>query len=319
MTTRTQLLLTEKNETTLLVELKDLVSHERETTTDILHYLREIERRKIHLERGYPSLFEFTLKELGYSSGSAFRRISAMRLMKSLPEVEDKIKSGVLSLSVAAQAYGFFREEGKHRIISKEEKKVTVESLSGLSTRECERKLLALSPTSALPKEKERVISEEFTQIQFVADRELLEKLERLKGLLAHRNFEGGYTRLFHQLADLALKKLDPTQNSSKQNSLTQITPTPNESERQIRESEKTSSGTGRHIPIGVKRIVFERDDGRCKYRDKKTGRVCDSQHAIEYDHITPLCMGGDSSAANLRLLCSAHHRMESLKLSMLV
>ncbi len=200
------------------MELKSLVSREREVTTEILHYLREVESRKLHLERGYPSLFEFTVRELGYSEGSAHRRLSAMRLVKALPELEPKIRSGELTLTNAARAQGFFKEEAKLRNVTREEKKTTVESLLNQSTRECERTLAAISPASALPKEKERAITEELTQIQFLADRELLKKLERLKGLLAHQNFEGSYAVLFNKLADLALKKLDPLRTQAAKN-----------------------------------------------------------------------------------------------------
>ncbi len=219
--------LTGKIDAALLMELKSLVSREREVTTEILHYLREVESRKLHLERGYPSLFEFTVRELGYSEGSAHRRISAMRLLKALPELEPKIRSGELTLTTAARAQGFFKEEAKRRNVSREEKKATVESLFNQSTRECERTLAAISPASALPKEKERVVSEEFTQIQFLADRELLSKLERLKGLLAHQNFEGSYAVLFNKLADLALKKLDPLQSQASKKDVLAATPGP--------------------------------------------------------------------------------------------
>lgn len=65
----------------IVTQLKNLVAEERKLTAKILEYLREVERRNIFLEMGYPSLFEFCTKELGYAEGSAHRRISAMRLI----------------------------------------------------------------------------------------------------------------------------------------------------------------------------------------------------------------------------------------------
>jgi 5-methylcytosine-specific restriction endonuclease McrA len=304
-----------KTNSAVLTELKSIVTREREATTTILHYLREVETRKLHLEAGYPNLFQFAVEELGYSAGAAQRRIQAMRLLKALPEMETKIQSGELSLSLASQVQSFFRDEGKRRKISTEEKKKTLESLLGLSTRECERKLAGLSPAAALPKEKERVITEELTQIQFLADRALLEKLEKLKGLLAHGNFEGSYSGLFHQLADLALKKLDPQKPNS--------TPAPNHSERQISPRKTYASPSPlvratRFIPLAVKREVKARDANQCTYRDRITGKICESRHALEFDHRTPLSLGGLTTAENLRLLCSAHHRLETEKLATL-
>ncbi len=332
-----------KNEFTLLSELKVLVSKEREVTAQILHYFREVESRKLHLESGYPSLFEFAVKELGYSAGSAHRRISAMSLLKVLPEIEEQIQSGELSLSVAAQAQSFFREEGRSRTVSVEEKKETVASLMGLSTRECERKLAAISPLAALPRERERVVTEDLTQIQFLADRELMEKLEKLKGLLAHRNFDGGYRKLFHALADMALKKLVPVAKQgaakgevpkhlireqrvqNKQTTKEIATPAQNESERQVRMQQVRSNERingakrSRSIPVQVRAAVYKRDQGKCSYVDRKSGRTCASIHALEYDHITPFMMGGEATQDNLRLLCSAHHRLETEKLLLVV
>ncbi len=65
---------------------------------EILHALREVELRKLHLELGYPDLYRFAMKELGYSAGAAHRRISAMRLLNSIQEVASKLESGELGL-----------------------------------------------------------------------------------------------------------------------------------------------------------------------------------------------------------------------------
>jgi 5-methylcytosine-specific restriction endonuclease McrA len=325
----------------LISELKTLVAREREVTTQVLHYLREVELRKIHLERGYPSLFEFTVRELGYSSGSAYRRIQAMRLLKALPELEPQIQSGVLSLSVAAKAQSYFREESKRRRIDAREKKETVRGLLGLSSRECERKLAALSPEAALPKERARSVTDELTQIQFLADRALLGKLERLKQLMAHRNFEGSYAKLFDQLADLALKKLEPkaravtsTQNEAvsreervkeeanedpKENLKRSLKRNPKGITREkLRRSAKRSVRASRFIPAAMKRAVSSRDHGACCFKDRKTGKTCGSRHALEFDHVLPLSLGGATTAENLRLLCASHHRLETEKLALI-
>ena len=59
------------------------------------------------------------------------------------------------------------------------------------------------------------------------------------------------------------------------------------------------SCASGRAIPAGVRRQVWQRDGGGCSYVDPQTGRRCNSTHLIEIDHIVP---------GNLRL-CGAHHR----------
>ena len=97
-----------KKDAELVGDIQCLVQLETETTIKILHYLREIEIRHIYLERGYSSLFVWAVKELKYSDGAAQRRIQSMRLLKTFPELEGKIESGDLSLSVAAQTQTLF-------------------------------------------------------------------------------------------------------------------------------------------------------------------------------------------------------------------
>ena len=61
-----------------------------------------------------------------------------------------------------------------------------------------------------------RVLANDNTLIQFTADKTLIEKLEKLRGLLAHKNFDGNYAKLFEILADIALKKLNPGMRSER-------------------------------------------------------------------------------------------------------
>ncbi len=56
------------------------------------------------------------MRELGYSNGAASRRISAMRMVKELPEVEKKIESGALNLCNISRAQTFFREVKRTRL-----------------------------------------------------------------------------------------------------------------------------------------------------------------------------------------------------------
>ncbi len=90
----------------LLNKTKSLAVTERKITLEILHHLREISRRRLYALRGFNSIFDYATKELGYSDASAQRRLAAMRLLSEIPEAEDKIKSGELTLTYPANRYG---------------------------------------------------------------------------------------------------------------------------------------------------------------------------------------------------------------------
>lgn len=127
---------------TLLEDIKKLVTSERKLTTEILHHLREIERRKLFSELRYNSLYDYCVRELGYSEGTAYRRITAARLIADLPEVETKLKSGSLNLTNIASLVHFFKENDINEI---PEKQKVIAQVDGLSRRECELKLMQLS------------------------------------------------------------------------------------------------------------------------------------------------------------------------------
>lgn len=342
-----------KSDENLLHDLKKLVQHEREILRDILHSLLEVEDRKLYLARGYPSLFEFATKELGYSGSAAQRRILAMRLIRGMPEVSEKIESGSISLCVAAQAQSFFKEENRIRKAKTgekpfdlSEKREILSNLEGLSSRQCDRVLANLSSSPLTPPEKEKALPRNLTQIQFIADEALMDKLNRLKNLMAHRNFEGKYSDLFHQITDIALAQLDPrgsehkkpsnrkwrnpsqlAENSNQTHSdLSQSLPTStvdSEKEKEglsksanILRKESDSSPSNqrsRYIPAAIRRQVWSRDQGECTFIDPLTQRKCGSKHALQFDHhITPFAWGGESIAENLTLHCAGHNRFRA-------
>ena len=97
----------------LLSQTKLLVQEERNIHIQVLHHLREIQSRRLYLELGFSSLFDYATKELGYSEGAAFRRIKAMKLCQEVPDTEFKLQSGTLSLSSACQIQTFFEKQKK--------------------------------------------------------------------------------------------------------------------------------------------------------------------------------------------------------------
>lgn len=287
----------------LIEKTRRLVKEEREITTRVLHHLREVERRRLFSDLGYPSLFAYVMGDLHYSEASAHRRIAAMRLLKELPEIEQKIESGELSLSVISQAQTFFRQEAKlEKPLDLEEKKNLLAALEGKSSRETERELLSRSsdPVSLRP-ERVRLVGETHSELKFLVTQETMEQLERIRGLLGHTHSQLSMSELIAAMAKITLEKLDPAREAKRAKkpvaaevklgevlasaqSEQVVFPPP-----EVRETRK-------YIRAALRREVWKQAQGKCQN--------CGSLYRLQIDHIEPVARGGTNDSKNLRLLC---------------
>ena len=197
----------------LLEKTKILAAEERKITLEILNHLREIDRRRLFALRGFSSLFDYATRELGYSAAAAQRRSSAMHLLVEIPDVEEIIQSGDLNLTNIAQAQRLFNAERKlNKPIAIAKKKAILESLVLKSTREAEQTLLAHSsqPVQAQRPDRVRSVTSFESEIRFIADRDLVQKLERVRGLIAHKIHNPTLCELFKAMAEIAIEKLEP-------------------------------------------------------------------------------------------------------------
>jgi 5-methylcytosine-specific restriction endonuclease McrA len=279
----------------LLEKTKNLVAQERRITLELIEHLREVDRRLLHAELGYGSLWEFCTKELGLSEGAAQRRISAMRLLRDVPEAREALESGRLSLSNAAKIQTV--AQAARKMGAPIDKKEAVRQVEHLSQRECEQKLFELAP-QALPTERERIVSSTERELRLIIPEELHAKLTRLKELLSHAIPDATTTQLLDRLASDALARLERDRNVLD----TAAAAVP---------ATKLPPGVRGALPAPVKRAVWTRASGRCEFAATE-GRRCSSRHRLEIDHRMPLARGGSNELANLRLLCREHQLVEA-------
>ena len=98
----------------LLAQTRQLARHEQALQVLVLDHLREIETRQLHLARGYGSLFEYVVRELGYTAAAAWRRIKAMRLSTRIGVAGELLRDGSLKLSNAAQLQNLFERSDRN-------------------------------------------------------------------------------------------------------------------------------------------------------------------------------------------------------------
>lgn len=185
----------------LLSQTQVLATQERELLIQVCYHLREIERRRLFAALKYQSLMDYAIYELKYSETQAVRRISAMRLLSELPEIETDMASGQINLTNATLAQTLFSKEKKSgRTWTREQKLQIVNGLKNRSTREAKKLVGAINPEMKLKP----------LTYDMIEDDLLREKLLQLKGQFAHTNPNLSLHELLHKLCDLVLGKSTP-------------------------------------------------------------------------------------------------------------
>lgn len=286
----------------LLTKIKSLCAEERQLTLEILNYLREVDDRKLYALRGFSSLHEFCVKELAYSSGAAWRRIESMRLLRDVEGpgaevVENKIKSGTLSLTTLSKVRAYLKTENmKGQPVQRAEKFELLSHLAGKSTREVEREIVRRAPEMASKfQERVRPLSAAATEIKLIADEELMELLQKVREL---SGLPGEDLRTI-------VKKIARFYIGKKNRAGLIVSAPRNKTETHSR---------SRHVPVGVQRQVRLRAGGRCEYHDPLTGRRCEARTGLQIDHKKPFALGGDHSLTNLQLLCTIHNHLQAVQ-----
>lgn len=289
---------------------KNFVRQERELTANVLHCLREVERRRLFASLGFTSLFDYAVRALNYSEDEAYRRISAMRVLKEIPEIEEKLESGTLSLTHINMAQKLFRQE---ETLTTQEKIEVFERLENTTKREAEKVIVSLSQTPVRPVETIKAVARETIEIRFTADAKLEAKIQRVRGLLAHQCPGISLSDLMDKVFEMAIQKLDPAQQKAREKRKSNKNKTENTDtgEARVREDSlpapaRVTAALRSPLPISLKREVWKKCNSRCQQ--------CGSQYRLEIDHIQPIALGGSNESPNLRLLCRSCNQRSAVK-----
>ncbi len=195
-----------------------------------------------------------------------YRRISAMSMLRELPEMEVKINSSELSLTNMNMAQSLFKKEA----FTREKKKEILLRLENKSSNDAKKIVASFS--------SQPMVSE----VKIVVTEDVQAKLEKLKGLLAHSSPGISTGELIDKLCDLGLGKWSPAQKSVRV--------------KQVPVSKQVENS--RYISARTRKELWQKAKSKCKN--------CGSQYALEVDHKKPVALGGVSELENLRLLCKS-------------
>ena len=319
---------------------------ERRTTAYIVRYLAEIESRRLHLELGFTSLFDFATKKLGYSSSSALRRIKAARLILAEPSVAMKLETGELNFSTVDVLSNFIKEP---------ELRTLTEELCGRTREDAEKLVAHLRPVAkhavrdrvkpivlakaavdhlpTLPFETDQNSndlrmnvqpeppkceefgrkSEEQYHLSFAMSRDEKELLDRSRRLMFNGNPATiGLGTVIGRLAQFYLthhcpKERERRREARRQTAKGASTALTPHAEAPTPSAAETTDSNPRSIPIALRDRVLARDGHRCTFVSAE-GNRCTCMVDLEIDHIVPIGRKGRSTESNLRVLCRPHN-----------
>lgn len=148
--------------------------------------------------------------------------------------------------------------------------------------------------------EKLRQVTTEITEVKFGADESLLAKMNRVKGLIAHRKPGLKISELIDELCEIALNELDPQRKGTNERPEKKV-----KMLKTIPPTLKVKTPVRKYIPVKTKKEIWLNANGKCQN--------CRSEYALEIDHQQPVSLGGSSEINNLRLLCRNCNQREAV------
>lgn len=298
----------------LLQRFGKLVRTERKVTHLILEAIAEIDRRKIYLEMAYPSLFEFLMKEHGYSESAAVRRIDAARLLRQVPEMAQKIESGLLNLSQLSQVQKSLRQvrATTGHSVSPNQTRELLNKIQGKSSQSSQVILaqeLGVNPViTASPK----MHADESVTLSLTFSKDQMQILRAVQDQVSHAVPLKDWAQLFlylskRQLAQQSLKEAKTktlsrvqaeSENNNRALALNKVpVPLPNQ-----------HSAPPKTVTPKT-RMTLLHPSAACCFRHHGSGKVCGSRRFLQIDHVQPQWAKGSHRPENLQVLCAAHNR----------
>jgi 5-methylcytosine-specific restriction endonuclease McrA len=126
----------------LLHRLDVIVGSHRRVTADLLLHLGEVDARRLHVEKGFSSLFGYCLTQLCFSEDEACRRIETARLARRFPAIYPLLSAGSVSLTVLGLLKPHLTDDNHEELLA---------GVSGSSVRSAKEWLAARFPAPDVP------------------------------------------------------------------------------------------------------------------------------------------------------------------------
>lgn len=305
----------------LLADLSALVSTHRQTTAALLAHLAEVDARGLYLPAACTSMHAYCMRVLHFAKDAAFKRICAARVARRFPQIFDMIADGRLHLSglvvlsphltdenvdevLAAAAHGSKAalEMLVARLAPKPDLPTAITPIGPLADAPSLPQLAPgpVAPPHEAPLPRVKPLASERFAVQVTIGQATRDKLERAQALLRHRNPSGDLAGVLDRALDALLVVLEREKFGA--------------TSRPRARRARAEDADPRYIANEVRREVHARDGEQCAFVSEE-GVRCTERGFLEFDHRTPVALGGKPTVDKMRLLCRAHNQYEAERL----
>jgi hypothetical protein len=318
--------LTSLSDDMLLRRLLELLGRSRRLEAEVVAHIGEVDVRRLYAREAMPSMFAYCTGVLHLSEAEAYLRITVARASREHPILLEMLADGRLHLSGIAKLAPRLNLGNRDAVLAR---------ASHRSKREIDELVAELAPKPDAPTLVRRIpepvqlrpdgvaapfvsdqspapsaqaeaaappsrpgsiqaLSPARYRVQFTASAELCRKIDRLKTLMRSSVPDGDLAALIEDAVTEKLARLEArrfAQTAASRKSL----------------GSTSTSPRSRYIPAAVRRAVYARDGGRCRFADEQ-GRRCPARDRLEFHHRHPFGHGGQHDPENLALMCRTHN-----------
>ncbi len=328
----------------LLRRLAALLGNSRRLEADLVAHIGEVDERRLYAREAFPSMFRYCTDVLHLSEAEAGLRITVARAARKHPTILEMLGDGRLHLSgisllaphLTPENATAVLERAAHRT-KREIEEIVAELDPQPDVPGVIRKLpVAAAPdveigTTALPapllpagntpapfasaaQHRPDGVASTITspaviqplaparyRVQFTAGSELRQKLERLQKLMSADLAAVIERAVSEKLERLEAKRFGlakaPRKAAARPTAQVASIPDPQPDTR--------------YLSMALRRAVYVRDEGRCRYTNAKGWR-CPERVRLEYHHRFPYALGGQATLRDVCLMCPPHNRYEA-------
>lgn len=324
----------------LIAAVSKYAATEREATAQLIASLAEFDRRRLYLDEGFNSLFDYCRVVLRLSEHAAYGRIEAARAARDFPCVIARLEDGRLSLTnlsllrrhLTSANHAALLDEAQYkrkqdvelivaRLAPKPDAPSIVRRLPAPIARPAATPL-TLEPTAPAIKISDSAAKALSTLPALPPPTPVLSPPPRppVVAPLSPERYKIQITvdaearDLLRQAQDLMRHTLpsgDPAAIISRALRVLVDDLLRKKTAATSRPARPRAIENGsRAIPASVRREVWKRDRGECAFEGVR-GR-CGARGALEYHHVIPYALGGEATAANIELRCRAHNAYQA-------